>query len=68
MNDAIDNGYLEFRAMIYSGHPGCYWSGLLEEAHFWAIGHFISLDRSPLGEFLANTDQISSLVCCHSRV
>ena len=44
--DAIDNGYLEFRAMIYGGHPGSYWSGLLVEAHFWAIGHFNSLDRS----------------------
>jgi len=32
--------------MIYGGHPGCYWSGLLEESHFWAIGHFNSLGRS----------------------
>ena len=31
--------------MIYGGHPGRYWSGLLEEAHFWAIGHFNSLGR-----------------------
>ncbi len=46
MIDAIDNGYVEFRAMIYSGHPGCYWSGLLEEVHFLAIGHFNSLGRS----------------------
>jgi hypothetical protein len=45
MIHAIDNGYLEFRAMIYGGHPGRYWSGLLVEAHFWAIGHFNSLDR-----------------------
>jgi hypothetical protein len=37
MIDAIDNGYVEFRAMIYGGHPGRYWSGLLEEAHFLAI-------------------------------
>ena len=43
--DAIDNCYLDFSAMIYGGHPGCYWSGLLEEAHFWAIGHFNSLGR-----------------------
>jgi len=40
MIDAIDNGYVEFRAMIYGGHPGRYWSGLHEEAHFLAIGHF----------------------------
>ena len=46
MIDAINNGYVEFRAMIYGGHPGCYWSGLLEEAHFLAIGHFNSLGRS----------------------
>jgi hypothetical protein len=46
MIDAIDNGYMEFRAMIYGGHPGRYWSGLLEEAHFLAIGHFNSLGRS----------------------
>jgi hypothetical protein len=46
MIDAIDNGYVEFRAMIYGGHPGRYWSGLLEEAHFFAIGHFNSLGRS----------------------
>jgi hypothetical protein len=46
MIDAIDNGYVEFRAMIYGGHQGCYWSGLLEEAHFLAIGHFNSLGRS----------------------
>jgi hypothetical protein len=46
MIDAIDNGFVEFRAMIYGGHPGCYWSGLLEEAHFFAIGHFNSLGRS----------------------
>jgi hypothetical protein len=45
MIDAIDNDFLEFKAMIYGGHPGRYWSGLLEEAHFWAIGHFNSLDR-----------------------
>jgi len=32
--DAINNGYVEFRAMIYSEHPCCYWSGLFEEAHF----------------------------------
>jgi hypothetical protein len=46
MIDAIDNGYVEFRAMIYGGHPGHYWSGLLEEAHFLAIGHFNSLGCS----------------------
>ena len=46
MIDAIDNGFVEFRAMIYGGHPGRYWSGLLEEAHFFAIGHFNSLGRS----------------------
>jgi len=46
MIDAIDNGCLEFRAMIYGGHPGSYWSGLLAEAHIWAIGHFNSLDLS----------------------
>jgi hypothetical protein len=46
MIDAIDNGYVEFRAMIYGGHPGRYWSGLLEEAHFLAIGHFGILGRS----------------------
>ena len=46
MIDAIDNGYVEFRAMIYGGHPGHYWSGLLEEAHFLAVNHFISLGRS----------------------
>jgi hypothetical protein len=45
MIDAIDNDFLEFKAMIYGGHPGRYWSGLLEEAHFWAIGHFNSLGR-----------------------
>ncbi len=44
--DAIDNGFVEFRAMIYGGHPGRYWNGLLEEAHFFAIGHFNSLGRS----------------------
>ena len=42
----INNGYVEFRAMIYGGHPGRYWSGLLEEAHFLAIGHFNSLGCS----------------------
>ena len=42
----INNGYVEFRAMIYGGHPGRYWSGLLEEAHFLAIGHFNSLSCS----------------------
>jgi hypothetical protein len=46
MIDAINNGYVEFSAMIYGGHPGCSWSGLLEEAHFFAIGHFNSLGRS----------------------
>ena len=46
MIDAVDNGYVEFRAMIYGGHPGRYWSGLLEEAHFLVIGHFNSLGRS----------------------
>jgi hypothetical protein len=46
MIDAIDNGFVEFRAMIYGGHPGRYWSGLLKEAHFFAIGHFNSLGRS----------------------
>ena len=46
MIDAVDNGYVEFRAMIYYGNPGRYWSGLLEEAHFLAINHFISLGRS----------------------
>jgi hypothetical protein len=42
----INNGYVEFRAMIYGGHPGRYWSGLLEEAHFLAVGHFNSLGCS----------------------
>ena len=46
MIDAIDNGYVEFRAMIYGGHPGRYWSGLLKGAHFLAIGHFSILGRS----------------------
>jgi len=46
MIDAINNGYVEFRAMIYGGHPGRYWSALLEEAHFLAIGHFNSPGRS----------------------
>ena len=46
MIDAINNGYVEFRAMIYGGHPGRNWSGLLEEAHFLVIGHFNSLGRS----------------------
>ena len=46
MIDAINNGYVESRAMIYGGHPCRYWSGLLEEAHFLAIGHFNSLGRS----------------------
>ena len=46
MIDAINNGYVEFRAMIYGGYPGRYWSGLLEEAHFLAIGHFNSLRRT----------------------
>jgi hypothetical protein len=46
MIDAVDNGYVEFRAMIYGGHPGRYWSGLLEEAHFLVIGHFNSLSRT----------------------
>ncbi len=46
MIDAINNGYVEFRATIYGGHPGRYWSGLLEEAHFLDIGHFNSLGRS----------------------
>jgi hypothetical protein len=46
MIDAINSGYVEFRAMIYGEHPGCYWSGLLEEAHFLAIDHFRKLGRS----------------------
>jgi len=46
MIDAINNGYVEFKAMIYGGHPCRYWSGLLEEAHFLAIGHFNSLGHS----------------------
>jgi len=46
MIDAINNGYVESRAMIYGGHPCRYWSGLLEEAHFLAIGHFDCLGRS----------------------
>ncbi len=46
MIDAIENGYVEFRAMIYGGHPGRYWSGILEEAHFLAIGHFNCLGHS----------------------
>jgi hypothetical protein len=44
MIDAIGNGYEEFRAMIYGEHPGRYWSGLPEKAHFMAIGHFSSHD------------------------
>jgi hypothetical protein len=46
MIDVIDNGYAEFRAMIYGGYTGCCWSGQLEEANFLAIGHFNSLGRS----------------------
>ena len=46
MINAIKNGFVEFRAMIYGGHPGRYWSGLLEEAPFLAISHFNSLGRS----------------------
>ena len=46
MIDAIDIGYVEFRAMINGEHPGRYWSGLLDEAYFLAIGHFKSLGRS----------------------
>ena len=45
MIDAINSGYVEFRAMIYGGHPGRYWSGLLKEAHFLAIDHFRKLGR-----------------------
>jgi hypothetical protein len=46
MIDAIENGFEEFRAMIYGDHPSCYWSGLLEEAHSLAINHFSKRDRS----------------------
>ena len=44
--DNIDNGNGGFIAMMYGGHPGHYWSGLLEKAHYMAIGHFSSHDRS----------------------
>ena len=33
MIDAVDNGYLEFRAMIYGVNPGCYWIDILTRAH-----------------------------------
>jgi len=46
MIDAINNGYVEFRAMIYSGHPGHHWSGLFDEAYFLAIYHFSILGSS----------------------
>jgi len=37
MIDAICNGYLEFRAMIYGVNPGRYWIDILMMAHGWAI-------------------------------
>jgi hypothetical protein len=37
MIDAICNGYLEFRAMIYGANPGRYWIDILTMAHGWAI-------------------------------
>jgi len=37
MIDAICNGYLEFRAMIYGVNPGRYWIDILTMAHGWAI-------------------------------
>ena len=46
MIDGIENGFEEFRAMIYGDHPSRYWSGLLEEAHSLAINHFSKRGRS----------------------
>ena len=42
MIDAICNGYLEFRAMIYGANPGRYWIDILTMAHGWAIDYFNS--------------------------
>ena len=46
MIDAVDNGYLEFRAMIYGVNPGRYWIDILTMAHGWAIDYFNSRGRS----------------------
>jgi hypothetical protein len=37
MIDAIENGYVEFRAMIYGVNPGRYWIDILTMAHGWAV-------------------------------
>jgi hypothetical protein len=46
MIDAVDNGYSEFRAMIYGGNPGRYWIDILTRAHGWAIDYFKCRDHS----------------------
>ena len=46
MIDAIDNGYVEFRAMIYGVNPGRYWIDILTMAHGWAVDYFNSRGRS----------------------
>jgi hypothetical protein len=46
MIDAVDNGYLEFRAMIYGVNPGRYWIDILTRAHGWAIDYFNSRGHS----------------------
>ena len=42
MIDAINNGYVEFRAMIYGVNPKRYWIDILTMAHGWAIDYFNS--------------------------
>jgi len=46
MIDAIDNGYVEFRAMIYGVNPGRYWIDIPTMAHGWAVDYFNSWGRS----------------------